>query len=851
MSVIRTNALTLRLLCALACPALTAAADDAATSTGPSSSASPYLLPLADGVKTKSLLTVGDAIGGYRMVGIPDGLGFFSNNDGTYTLLMNHELGKTVGIARSHGGKGAFVSRWVINATTGQVISGRDHLTGVDSLRLWDNTGAGNWVSGSGATLDRLCSADLADVGAYASGSLGTADRLFLSGEETDNGRLFAHVASGADAGQSFELASFGKMAFETAVASPFAQAKTVVIAQDDGSVTDSLVAVYVGDKKSTGNAVERAGLAGGSLYGVAVDGMLQEPQDGAPAAGAGTRFSLKKLGTDGNVRGLTSAQLKADAATKGTSTFRRPEDGAWDIRAGMQNNYYFVTTDQFNAPVSNPSQVGRSHLWHFQFDDITNPTAGGKAETLLNGTEGHQMLDNLCMDKHGRIILQEDPGNQPHVAKIWLYDTTSKEFVAVMAHDSTRFVTGQPNFQTQDEESSGVVDASAILGEGWFLLDVQSHAANADAELVQNGQLLAVYLPLTLTKNQVRFDRLKGQAGQSAMPGMGFSMERLAASSQGMAQLRLSQRAAGNLYAADLNGGADDRATALGQLAAGDASNAQNGIFAMGRYGKLEHDANATTGEFDSATYDLLVGFDRQFSAEMTAGIAFSYANVRNDTGGGLGESDANLFGGLLYARFDPQAMGHFDVSGGYRVLAGDTTFHTAAGDNTGSPEGSQWMLNVRYSHPLEVGGNAKLIPFVGASMADTQVDAYTETGPSALAFGSVGSAAYRGQVGVVWEQQISDAQQPGQAGLSYRLGLDVDAQLGSSGDQQGLAATTGLNPVSSQYDLVQDDQTYVNLRAGTSLRNGSWLLSVDGAYGMSEDNKLMQVGVSARYMF
>jgi hypothetical protein len=28
----------------------------------------------------------------YRMVGIPDGMGAFDNHDGTFTLLMNHEV---------------------------------------------------------------------------------------------------------------------------------------------------------------------------------------------------------------------------------------------------------------------------------------------------------------------------------------------------------------------------------------------------------------------------------------------------------------------------------------------------------------------------------------------------------------------------------------------------------------------------------------------------------------------------------------------------------------------------------------------------------------------------------------
>src|SRR5215470_10155790 len=67
--------------------------------TGPSSSQSPYLVRTEPGIVTLSILTVGDAVNfkadgvtPYRMCGIPDGLGAFDNGDGTFTVLMNHEI---------------------------------------------------------------------------------------------------------------------------------------------------------------------------------------------------------------------------------------------------------------------------------------------------------------------------------------------------------------------------------------------------------------------------------------------------------------------------------------------------------------------------------------------------------------------------------------------------------------------------------------------------------------------------------------------------------------------------------------------------------------------------------------
>ena len=110
------------------------------TETGPSSSKTPYLVPVDQGsndhtVSFVSLLTTGDLVGGYKMAGTPDGLGAFDNNDGTFTVLMNHEFGTTVGVARDHGGTGAFVSSWVIDKASLQVLSGHDLI---QTVHLYD-----------------------------------------------------------------------------------------------------------------------------------------------------------------------------------------------------------------------------------------------------------------------------------------------------------------------------------------------------------------------------------------------------------------------------------------------------------------------------------------------------------------------------------------------------------------------------------------------------------------------------------------------------------------------------------------------------------------------------------------
>jgi hypothetical protein len=166
---------------------------------------------------------------------------------------------------------------------------------------------------------------------------------------------------------------------------------------------------------------------------------------------------------------------------------------------------YYFVTTDRPNAP----GQDGRSRLWRLTFSDVTDPAAGGTIEMLLDGTEGQEMLDNITVNDRGQVLAQEDVGENARVGKLWLYDPPTDTLTEIAAHDPDRFSNGAASFITEDEESSGIIQAP-FLGEGMYLLDVQAHnpwssTAGAlprnfppynDAELVEGGQLLAMHVP-------------------------------------------------------------------------------------------------------------------------------------------------------------------------------------------------------------------------------------------------------------------------------------------------------------------------------------------------------------------
>lgn len=540
----------------------------AAQSIGPSTTTEPYLLPTTPGVSTTSILTVGDSVGGYRMVGIPDGLGVWEEDKKSFNLVSNHELGKALGVSRAHGSPGAFVSRWRIERNTLKVLSGRDHLTGSNDLLTWN----GGSYTPAAAGLDRLCSADLAGKNAYLlkghgeredddeheggeghhgdheghhegryghhHGHLGTAHRIFLSGEETsppaagDHGRVFAHIVTGPEKNKSYELPRLGKMAFENAVANPHSQIKTIVALNDDaGRETNVTLAnvcrtqgqtgcveapselyIYVGTKQNSGNEIERAGLTNGKLYGVRVkvNGAVVTGENkdfvfasAAPAV-TSARFELVDLG---DVSGKTGVQIQDESITNQVTQFIRVEDSAWDPRRGKEGDYYFVTTGRIS---SSSSSWRPSRLWRLRFDDIGRPENGGAIEMLLSSQfyanaaaapdadSSFQMFDNLTIDRLGRIVLQEDVGGNDRLGRIYVYGIESGKLQQVAAHNAKFFggnATTNPNFLTNDEESSGVVDASHILGKGWFLLTVQSHKASADPELVEGGQYLGLYI--------------------------------------------------------------------------------------------------------------------------------------------------------------------------------------------------------------------------------------------------------------------------------------------------------------------------------------------------------------------
>jgi hypothetical protein len=105
---------------------------------------------MVEAFRVKALLTVGETVPltrdlsrDYRMVGIPDGLGMYKDEQGNVHLFVNHELRNTVAsqpFVDSPSVKGAFISHYLLAGDNASVLSGDLAFTRV---AVWDGAAWG------------------------------------------------------------------------------------------------------------------------------------------------------------------------------------------------------------------------------------------------------------------------------------------------------------------------------------------------------------------------------------------------------------------------------------------------------------------------------------------------------------------------------------------------------------------------------------------------------------------------------------------------------------------------------------------------------------------------------------
>jgi hypothetical protein len=146
---------------------------------------------------------------------------------------------------------------------------------------------------------------------------------------------------------------------------------------------------------------------------------------------------------------------------------------------------------------VANPGRIFKFVL------NEKDPRIVDEFSILLEASSiGMRNPDNLDVG-HSSIMVQEDASS----AKIWRYDKASPAWthVASVTHPVSPAA----------GESSGIVDMSAWLGDGWWALDVQSHV-NAEV----NPEILTYTVPITGQELLYQQRREDGQLLLMLIPG-------------------------------------------------------------------------------------------------------------------------------------------------------------------------------------------------------------------------------------------------------------------------------------------------------------------------------------------
>ena len=452
-----------------------------------------YMISANSAVSLNPIVTTGDVIAGNVIRGIPDGMGAFDNGRGGITLLSNHEVSTTDKVAlRSKSD----TSQWGVSITamnyspTSKTVTSAGNL--YNNIKYWnyktnsyqdspiggEPTGAAAGTFGWG--ISRFCSATFSPAGTFIYNGIGYEGALFTTGEEIgDSSRGFAFDMNG----NGYQLPRVGMLSMENIVPSRKPGINTMALINEDGSATDSQLHMYLGKKQSTGSAVEKAGLTNGDLYVLNVPTVSDDNVFRTTIAkSTPVDATFKKIEWNTDVAGF------AKGARENGFRFARIEDGEWD--PNNPDVFYFITTESNKDPVAtkeNPSEPGVSRdgggLWRLTFKDAQNPLLGAKLELLLNGGEAPYLSkpDNMAISKDGVIMIQEDPGNNAHVARVVAYRIKDGKLATVATFDPKYFTAAGSNFMTLDEESSGIIDATSLLRKGndknsYFFLNAQVH---------------------------------------------------------------------------------------------------------------------------------------------------------------------------------------------------------------------------------------------------------------------------------------------------------------------------------------------------------------------------------------
>jgi len=485
---------------------------------------SPAMLTGAPGVSVDALLTVGDTLpGGYRFESIPDGIAIGkTNGKGTVDIYVNHET--------------SLVPFPLPSAT----VAGRADFTNsiVSKLRLNQHSAGalkGEYAIPASANYQRFCSNFMATAEHGFD-----RDILFTNEEARDHvnrtGTAWPPVAGAeqpgvvvaldAKSGQYKSIYGMGRHNHENSVAIP-EYGYPVLLSGDDTFVSnppESQLYMYVADDTDAVWNDE------GTLYAFVADGKTNYNEVTTADNLTGEFVAVPEPVASGKRPDGSDITRAADFPTYAAPPAGVPDGPQWVLdqwgnaanNSHNKNVFDFVRIEDIAYDRNDPNIVyladsGRGsgtvrpngRIWKMVLDP-SDPTEVLSLTILIEGGSATGVLgdihqpDNLETTE-GSLLIQEDPSTANQFvspARIWRYDldTNTREVVATIN------ATG-PSPNPGSWESSGIVDASSVFGEGAFLVDVQAHGwelernpeppvLNQVNSMREAGQLLLIRIP-------------------------------------------------------------------------------------------------------------------------------------------------------------------------------------------------------------------------------------------------------------------------------------------------------------------------------------------------------------------
>ena len=509
----------------------------------------PKMLQGQNGASTQALISVGDTVGGHTFDSIPDGISIAKvNGKGSFDILINHELSPVPfggpPTAPRQDYSNALVANLRLHQKSAGVLGGRYAIPSSPGYQRF----CSNFIVGSEHGFERsllFTNEEARDIVVRQQDSWHGPLPVPPGGVQlSEPGAEQAGVVVAYDvkSGSYKSIYGMGRHNHENAVGVPGYGYPVVLSGDDTFDAPASQLYLY---KAANGAAVWNDQ---GALYAFKSDNPAINDYGDVTAGMTVTGHFIEvprmiATGKRADGKDVTSADLGYPPPPLTTIPngpqwvlehwsnlnnvfqFIRIEDTAYD-RTNPRVMYMADTGEPraipdpatgrlMRGPSGTQGPYPNGRLWKLELG--ADPLTGAKLSIAPNAnfdTLGYRTTaavhnpDNLETTKKA-VYIQEDPGShqsQPSFAgatnaRIWQYDLATGTLKVVAEVDQSM----SPITNKGAWESSGIVDASSVLGAGAFLVDVQAHGWDTpvpggnDPPAVQqreHGQLLVLRVP-------------------------------------------------------------------------------------------------------------------------------------------------------------------------------------------------------------------------------------------------------------------------------------------------------------------------------------------------------------------